>query len=748
MSAIQNLSRRDVLKGMALSRFMLGASVAAWSPVHQAAAEPTDFAPNLFVAIASTGQVTIVVSRSEMGTGIRTSLAMILADELDADWHDVRVEQAQGDARYGDQNTDGSKSVRLLLNTMREAGATARLMLLTAAARRWNVTPSACQTEASAVVLGAAGKRLRYAELVDDAAKLPVPEASSVRVKSRAAWRYIGKPMPIVDLDDIVHGKAVYGIDVVLPGMKYASVERPPSYGGSVRNYDASDALKVPGVERVLQIPGTPPPSGFKPLGGVAVIASNTWAAMQGRQQLHIDWEPGPNADYDTTSYRAELEKTAREPGHVARDNGDTVNALRTAAKHVSADYFVPHLAHAMMEPESCTAMFATGGCTVWTATQNPQQARTTVAEVLGVDQSNVTVNVTLLGGGFGRKSKPDYVAEAALLARAVGAPVKVTWSREDDLAHDYYHAIAAQHLEGGLDATGKPIAWLHRTVFPSIASTFTADTVFGAPGELSQGVVDMPFDIANVRCENGRAEAHVRIGWYRSVYNIPHAFAVGSFVDELAAAAGKDPLQFLLAALGQPRKLDQHALGADYTNYGVSLEDYPIDIGRMRNVVLLAAARSGWNSPLPPRHGRGIAVHRSFLSYVAAVAQVAVADDGTVTVPRVDLAVDCGMVVNPDRVTAQFEGAAVMSIGNTLYSSLTFKNGQPEQSNFGDYQVPRIDATPETHVYIVRSDAAPGGVGEPGVPPVSAAICNGIFRAVGQRVRALPVDPALLRTT
>jgi isoquinoline 1-oxidoreductase subunit beta len=748
MSAIQNLSRRDVLKGMALSRFMLGASVAAWSPVHQAAAEPTDFAPNLFVAIASTGQVTIVVSRSEMGTGIRTSLAMILADELDADWHDVRVEQAQGDAKYGDQNTDGSKSVRLLLNTMREAGATARLMLLTAAARRWNVATSACHTEASAVVLGAAGKRLRYAELVDDAAKLPVPETTSVRVKSRAAWRYIGKPMPIVDLDDIVHGQAVYGIDVVLPGMKYASVERPPSYGGSVRSYDAGDALKVPGVERVVQIPGTPPPSGFKPLGGVAVIASNTWAAMQGRQQLHIDWEPGPNADYDTTTYRAELEKTAREPGHVARDNGDTVNALQTAAKRVSADYFVPHLAHAMMEPESCTAVFAAGGCTIWTATQNPQQARTTVAQVLGIDQSDVTVNVTLLGGGFGRKSKPDYVAEAAFLARVVGAPVKVTWSREDDLAHDYYHAIAAQHLEGGLDAGGKPIAWLHRTVFPSIASTFTADTVFGAPGELSQGVVDMPFDIANVRCENGRAEAHVRIGWYRSVYNIPHAFAVGSFVDELAAAAGKDPLQFLLAALGQPRKLDQHALGADYTNYGVSLEDYPIDIGRMRNVVLLAAARSGWNSPLPPRHGRGIAVHRSFLSYVAAVAQVAVADDGTVTVPRVDLAVDCGLVVNPDRVVAQFEGAAVMSIGNTLYSSLTFKNGQPEQSNFGDYQVPRIDTTPETHVYIVRSDAPPGGVGEPGVPPVSAAICNGIFRAVGQRVRALPVDPALLRTT
>lgn len=746
MSTIQNLSRRNVLKGAALSRFLPGARVVAWSPIEQAEADTAGFAPNLFVAIASTGQITIVVSRSEMGTGIRTSLAMVLADELDADWRDVRVIQAQGDAKYGDQNTDGSKSIRLLLNTMRQAGATARHLLLTAAARRWNVAVSACHTEASAVVLHAADKRLRYAELVADAAKLPVPPSESVQVKERAAWRYIGKPMPIVDLDDIVAGRAVYGIDVMLPGMKFASIERPQSYGGRVKSYDAREALQVPGVERVVEVPGTSPPSGFRPLGGIAVIAGNTWAAMQGRQKLRIEWEAGPNADYDTTAYRAALEATARRPGRIARENGDTDHALQSAAKRISADYFVPHLAHAMMEPESCTAVFAQGGCTVWAATQNPQQARVTVAEVLGIDQSDVTVNVTLLGGGFGRKSKPDYVAEAAFLAREIGAPVKVTWSREDDLAHGYYHAIAAQHLEAGLDAAGKPVAWLHRTVFPSIGSTFTAGAVYGSPGELSQGAVDMPFDVPNVRCENGEAGAHVRIGWYRSVYNIPHAFAVGSFVDELAAATGKDPLPFLLALLGEPRKLDPKLLGAGYGNYGASLEQYPIDIARLRNVVLLAAARSGWGSKLPERHGRGIAVHRSFLTYAAAVAHVAVAGDGTVTVPRIDLAVDCGMVVNPDRVAAQFEGAAVMSLGNTLFSSLTFKDGRAEQSNFDSYQVPRIDATPETHVYLVRSDASPGGVGEPGVPPVSAAICNGIFSAVGRRVRSLPVDPALLR--
>jgi len=746
MGNIQNLSRRNVLKGMAASRLLLGANVAAWLPVSQAAAAPASFAPNLFVAVAPSGQVTIVVSRSEMGTGIRTSLAMVLADELDADWRSIKVEQAQGDAKYGDQNTDGSKSVRLLLNTMREAGATARLMLVNAAAQRWRVAPSACRTEAGAVVLGAAGKRLSYGELAEAAAKLPVPPAGSVRLKERAAWRYIGKPLPIIDLDDIVHGSAVYGIDVVLPGMKQASIERPPSYGGRVKSFDATDAMKVPGVERVVEIPASPMPSGFLPLGGVAVIASNTWAAIQGRQKLHIVWEPGPNADYDTTSYRAALEATARQPGKVARNNGDVDHAMQAASKRISADYFGPHLAHAMMEPECSTAEFADGACTVWTATQNPQQARTTVAQFLGIEQSAVTVNITLLGGGFGRKSKPDYVAEAAFLARAVGAPVKVTWTREDDIAHDYFHAIAAQHLEAGLDANGKPTAWLHRTVFPSIGSTFTANTVYGAAGELSQGVVDMPFDIPNVRCENGPAEAHVRIGWYRSVYNIPHAFAVGSFVDELAASAGKDPVQYLLSLLGAPRKLDPHLLGSEYANYGASLDEYPIDIARMRNVVLLAAARSGWGSKLPARHGRGIAVHRSFLTYVAAVAQVAVAEDGTVSVPRIDLAVDCGMVVNPDRVAAQFEGAAIMSLGNALYSSVTFKAGRTEQSNFGDYQVARIDATPETHVYVVRSDAPPAGVGEPGVPPVSAAICNAIFQAVGHRVRALPVDQAELK--
>jgi isoquinoline 1-oxidoreductase beta subunit len=382
------------------------------------------------------------------------------------------------------------------------------------------------------------------------------------------------------------------------------------------------------------------------------------------------------------------------------------------------------------MEVPTAVAHVVGNTCETWSPTQNPQGARTTVAEVLGVPEADVTVNVTLLGGGFGRKSKPDYIAEAAVLSRQISAPVKVTWTREDDIRHDYYHAICAQHL----------------TVFPAIESTFQPNVTYGSAGELQQGVTDMPYAIGNVRCENGPAANHVRIGWYRSVYNIPQAFAVCSFADELAHAGGKDPVEYLRQLLGEPRKLDFAAMHVDYPNYGASLDTYPVDTGRLRGVLDLVVRNSEWGRPLPPRQGRGVAVHRSFLTYVAAIAHVAVGDDGQVTIPRIDLAIDCGLVVNPDRVRAQLEGAAIMGIGNTLYSNITVKDGRIEQSNFGDYLVARTDVTPETHVHIVAGSAPPGGVGEPGVPPIAPAICNGIFAAVGKRIRALPVDPALLK--
>ncbi|NPT41423.1 molybdopterin-dependent oxidoreductase [Paraburkholderia sp. 1N] len=752
MSQIVNLSRRRILQGTLAGGIVLGMRIGGINTAFAAGALPQAgnvrgvFAPNVYVSVSPSGEIILVAHRSEMGTGIRTSLAMILADELDADWQTVKVVQAQGDAKYGDQNTDGSRSIRQFFQPLREAGGSARQMLIAAAAARWRVAPGACHTEPGHVVHTASKRRLPYGALAEAASRQPVPARDTLRLKDEDNWRYIGKSIPIVDLDDIVRGRATYGIDVVLPGMTYASIEHPPVYGATLKSVDAADAMKVPGVLHVVRIPLASLPAGFRPLGGVAVLATNTWAAVQGRKKLKLEWDAGANGSYDTAAYRQTLEDTARRPGKVVRSNGDTGAALQSATKRIAADYFVPHLAHAAMEPLAATASWANGTVEIWTATQNPQQARSTVAQVLGLPESAVTINVTLLGGGFGRKSKPDYVAEAAFLSREVGAPVKLTWTREDDLRNDYYHAICAQHLEGALDGQGKTIAWLHRSVFPSIGTTFTPNVLYGSAGELGQGVTDIPYDIANIQCENGAATAHTRIGWYRSVYNIPHGFAVGSFVDELAAAARQDPVQHLLTLLGPSRHVDLHALGVDYPNYGASMDEYPIDTARYAAVVRAAAVRSSWSTALPARHGRGIAVHRSFLSYVAAVAQVEVADDGSVRVTRVDLAVDCGRMVNPDRVVAQFEGAVVMALGNTLYSELSFRNGMPEQSNFTDYRVARIDSVPQTYVYIVPSDAPPGGVGEPGVPPVSAAICNAIFNATGKRIRALPVDTGLLK--
>jgi isoquinoline 1-oxidoreductase beta subunit len=750
MRTIQNVSRRGLLRGAGIvaTGLVLGLRVGGFRPFTDdaAAATPARFSPNVYLAIDAAGAVTIVAHRAEMGTGIRTSLPMVLADELEADWHRVSVVQATGDKKYGDQNTDGSRSVRQFYQVMREAGAAARQMLEAAAAQTWGVAPDQCHARLHTVVHQPTGRTLDFGALAAVAATLPVPARDRLRLKASSERRYIGQPLPIVDLADIVAGKAVYGIDIALPGMKYASVERCPVYGGTAKSFDATAALAVAGVERVIEIAPAPPPSGFRPLGGIAVIANSTWAAMEGRKRLKITWDNGPNATYDSAAYRTELEATARRPGRVVRQHGDVDAALNGAARRVAADYYVPHLAHATMEPLSTVARVAEGRCEIWSATQNPQQARSTVAEALQLDAAAVTVNVPLLGGGFGRKSKPDYAAEAAILAHQLGAPVKLTWTREDDIRHDYYHAVCAQHLEAALDADGTATAWLHRTVFPPIGSTFTPNVTSGSAGELGQGVVDVPFAIPNLRCENGAATAHTRIGWYRSVYNIPHAFAVGSFVDELAVAAGRDPVEHWLDLIGPARNIDLTADHVDYPNYGAPADLYPIDTGRLRAVVALAAKQAGWGRQMPRGHGLGIAAHRSFLSYVAAVVEVAVTPDGKIAVPRVDLAVDCGLVINPDRVTAQFEGAVVMAISNALYSQITFRAGACEQSNFTDYEVARIDAAPATRVHVVASEAPPGGVGEPGVPPVAPALANAIYAATGKRIRALPITRAMLK--
>jgi len=759
-TTIENVSRRGFLKGLlATSGLVVAAeflpargALAAYATGAAKMASGVVSDPHVFVSIDPSGLVTIVAHRAEMGTGSRTSLPMVVADELEADWSRVHVVQSPGDEqRYGNQNTDGSRSLRHFIQPMRECGAAMRHILETAAAQRWNVDAAEVQAQNHEVVHKPSGRRLGYGDLAAAASALPAPPADQVKLKDQAAFRYLGKGnVQIVDLFDITTGRAGYGIDAKLPGMKYAVIARPTVMGGKLASYDGTAAMKVPGVEKIVVIEGTPPPSKFQPIGGVAVIARNTWAAIKGREALTIRWDDGPHGSYDSAAYKTQLEETARKPAKVVRNDGDAEKALALAAKTVSAEYYIPHLAHASMEPPSATVRVADGKCDAWAPVQSPGNTREELAKKLGFKPEDVTVNVTLLGGGFGRKSKCDFVLEAALLSREMGgAPVKVTWTREDDLHHDYLHTVSAERIDAGIDQQGRVIAWRHRSVAPTIAAIFGPDPKHESAGELGMGLIDVPFDIPNLRCENGEAEAHTRIGWFRSVSNIPHGFAVQSFVGELAHAMGRDPKVVLLELIGPPRIVDPRKSQnvEAFPNYGDPFETYPIDTARLRGVVELVADKAEWGRKLPPRHGQGIAVHRSFLSYVATVVEVAVDEKGGLSVPRVDTAIDCGFAANPERVYSQIEGAAVMGLSLARYGEISFKNGRVEQNNFDGFQVIRIDESPPiTHVWIVPNgiDVPSSGVGEPGLPPFAPALCNAIFAATGKRIRRLPIGNQL----
>lgn len=738
--AMSKVSRRGFLGQI----FSAGALVVAAPHVPKLKAAGT-WQPSVYLGIEPDGAVKIVAHRSEMGTGCRTGLPMIVADELEADWARVQVVQAPGDAKYGDQNTDGSCSVRNFYDALRAAGASARTMLENAAAAKWGVPAEECHGQNHFVVHAKTGRKLAYGELVALAATAKAPEASAIRFKTPDQFRYIGKDIPIVDLKAIVTGQAIFGIDARMPGMVYAAIERPPVMGAALKTCDDAEAKQVKGVERVVMLDLAKPPLGFKPLGGAAVIANNSWTALQGRNKLKVEWDLGEHAAYDSAAYKQAMLDTARQPGRVARETGNVDVEFAKGGKGVKimeASYYTPMLAHAAMEPLAAVAEFKDGKVVTWTCTQNPQAVQDTVARALGIKKEDVLCHVTLLGGGFGRKSKPDYVAEAALLSKQVGKPVKIVWSREDDMHFDYFHSPAALYMKAAVDDASRPTAWLQRSVFPPIAMQGNPNEEYGG-FQLSMGWTDIPYPIPNLRVENGPAKAHVRIGWLRSVSNIYHAFGVHAFTDELAAAAGRDRVEYMLELIGQPRVIDFGKEGMKQS--GPNNPKYPFDTARLRHVIEVAAQKSGWaNQKAAPGRALGIAAHRSFLTYVAAVVEVEV-HGKEIRIPRVDIAVDAGWVINPDRVKSQFEGAAVFGTSAALMGEITAAGGRIQQSNFDRYPVARMNQAPfETHVHIVTSDAAPAGVGEPGVPPIAPAICNAIFAATGKRIRELPVKGQL----
>ena len=745
------VSRRHFLKSMSAagSLILMGRMSSAQDAGLKNAATTSvkDFAPDYFVSIAPDGTVTCLAHRSEMGTGIRTGLPRVIADELEADWNRVTIQQAVGDKRLGDQNTDGSNSVRFYFKRMRVAGATARTMLEQAAAKKWQVPASECYADNHVVKHKGTAKSIGFGDLVDIAKSLDAPAESTLKLKPRDKWRYIGKDAPITDMDDILTGKAVYGIDARMQNQLYAVIARPPVVGGKVKSFDATAAKKIPGVVDVRELPRFKGAPMFQPLGGIAVLANSTWAAWQGRDALNIEWDHGANANYDTTAFAKELKATVNKPGKVMRAEGNVKNAFSGASKVVKADYSVPHLSHAPMETPCAVADVKTDAagkvtsCHVLTATQNPQAVQQAVGPAMGMKNEDVLVNVTLLGAGFGRKSKPDYCVEAAMLSRQTKRPVHVTWTREDDLSHDYLHAISAIHCEAALDDSGNTTAWLQRAAYPTISSTFAAGAKTPADWEAEMGHTDMPYAVPNIQLETGESAAHTRIGWLRSVCHIQQNFAVSSFADELAHAAKKDPYEYLMSLLGADRNFDMKK--AKLGNRGAKEEEYPYDIGRLKNVLTRAANAANWKraKDLPRGRGMGIACCRSFLGYTGHVVEVEVTKDGQLKIPNIWVAIDAGTILSPDRVRAQVEGAAIMATTQTRYGKISFKNGQVEQTNFDSYEMVTMEDCPrQIFVDIVPSTAVPSGVGETGVPSCAPAICNAIFAATGKRVRDLPL--------
>uniref|UniRef100_A0A831TXZ7 Xanthine dehydrogenase family protein molybdopterin-binding subunit n=1 Tax=Geobacter metallireducens TaxID=28232 RepID=A0A831TXZ7_GEOME len=718
MSDIVTMSRRDFLKtgavlggGLILGVHLPGGLAAGLEP-------PRDsFAPNAFIRIGTDDSITVIVNKSEMGQGVYTALPMIVAEELEVDPAVIRVEAAPvapayNHAEWGIQVTGGSTSVRTEWDRLARAGAAARMMLVAAAARAWKVKPDQCRAEKGFVIHRASGRRLSYGKLALRASRLSPPK--DVRLKEARNHTVIGRPVRRLDTPAKVNGTALFGLDVAIPGMLTAVVARPPVFGAKALKIRHDAAEKVPGVKRVIPVDA-----------GVAVIADSFPAAMKGREALEIQWNDGPLAGLDSDRLREQYTEMAQQPGAVAARRGDPDSALKGAVKRIEAVYELPYLAHAPMEPLNCVASVGPDRCDIWTGTQMQTGDRNAAAKITGLPPEKIHLRTMFLGGGFGRRAVPDshFVREAVQISKAMGKPVKVVWTREDDIRGGWYRPAFHNELTAGLDAAGMPVAWKHRIVCQSIAvgTPFEGGMVKDGIDETSvEGAADSPYAVPNFLCDYHMAPAGVPVLWWRSVGHSATCFVKESFMDELAHLAGKDPYLYRRQLLAKHPRL----------------------VGALD----LAADKAGWGKPLPKGRGRGIAIHESFGSIVAQVAEVSVGKEARIRVHRVVCAVDCGRIVNPDIIAAQMESAVAFGLSAALHGAITFRNGRVEQSNFHDYPIIRMDEMPRVETHIVRNSERPGGIGEPGVPPVAPAVANALFALTGARLRTLPMTPERVR--
>jgi len=733
--ATLTVDRRAFLKTGAGAGLCIGFHIPAYAALSCAADDPAQQqekkTPNPFnawVHITPDNRITLLLEKSEMGQGIMTAVPMILAEELCVDWKNVTVQQAPTDPDVYNHGTGGSGSIAGCWLPMRRAGAAAREMLVSAAAARWGVNTNTCVARNGGVLHGSRNNFLTYGELANDAAKLPIPNLNTVPLKNSDDFTIVGKATPRFEAAAKTNGKAIFGIDSRVPGMQYAVVARCPIFGGRVKSFDAAKAKTVPGVRDVFPI--DPVTTGAFSAGGVAIIADNSWAAMQGRKALEVRWDEGPNAAESSETLHKQFLDNASKPGKSYRNDGDADAAITSAAKKVEATYEFPFAAHATMEPMNCTVHIRPDSAEAWVPTQAPQWAQDIIAGVSKLPKEKIKVNTTLMGGGFGRRYMADFVMEAAQISKQTGKPVMVLWTREDDMQHDFYRPASYHHFSGAVNNDGSIAAWKHFQTSTSIEAMWSPKGKETPEKSEFATAAFIPYQTPNYRVEYTLAESGVPRAWWRSVEHSTSGFVVECFVDELAAAAGADPLEFRMRSIGGDRKIP------DFTD---PKEGKPLDTARLKGVLKLAAEKAGWGSPLPKGTARGIAGYFSFNTYTAAVAEVSM-KNGMPKIHRLVYAVDCGRPVNPDGIRAQVEGAAIYGLSAALHDAITIKGGAVVQTNFHEYQMPRIADTPQTEIHIVESKEEPTGIGEPGLPVVAASVCNAIYSLTKKRVRRLPI--------